>query len=221
MTANQPTDGLENGWIPFDVHDMSAHRELTEPHWLLNSSTRDIAIGRRAAGGNGIYMLDRCDQKVLGTDGFDWCKPVGRKAGPLPGEKVWKNPLPVVVMLVQTNRGLLLVRRAARDTHGRIALPGGFQEVGETWQEAGCREVYEETGVAISPARVRIFDVDTVENGGVNLIYGIHEGIVPVSVEKLVPQEGEILEVLTTEAAVETAFESHSRMIARHFAMAV
>jgi len=210
----------DNGWTPFDIHDMAAHREMMEPHWLLNSVTKDISIARRAAGGSAIYMLDRCDQKVLGSDGFDWAKPVGKKAGPMPGDKVWKNPLPVVVMLVPTSLGLLLVRRAARDTHGRIALPGGFQEVGETWQEAGCREVFEETGVAISPSRVRIFDVDTVENGAVNLIYGIHDGVVPVISDLLVPQEGEILEVLTSERAVETAFESHTRMIARHFQMA-
>lgn len=207
-----------NGWFRFDLSSYECTSGLIKPHWLLNSRTGDVAMGRRAAGGRSILMLDRCDQTVIESDGFDWMKPIENKPGPLPGEKVWKNPLPVVVMLVPTNMGLLLVRRAARDTHGLIALPGGFQEVGETWQEAGCREVYEETGVAISPSRVRIFDVDTVEDGRKNLIYGIHEGIVPVSAEHLVPQEGEILEVLTADAFVEAAFESHSRMIARFFA---
>jgi len=217
MTDNRQQELLTNGWLPFEVNRHEENAALTSPHWLLNSSTRDIAMGRRAAGGRSILMLDRCDQTVIEADGFDWMKPIEKKPGPLPGEKVWKNPLPVVVLLVATNMGLLLVRRAARDTRGLIALPGGFQEVGETWQEAGCREVYEETGVTISPSRVRIFDVDTVENGGKNLIYGIHDGIVSVSDERLIPQEGEILEVLTADAPVEAAFESHSRMIARFF----
>lgn len=218
MQAAVGTENLLNGWIPFDIDNVDEHAGLKAPHWLLNSATKDIAIARRPVGGRTIQMLDRCDQTVLKSDGFDWVKPLEKKPGPMPGEKVWKNPLPVVVMLVPTDFGLLLVRRAAGDTHGKIALPGGFQEVGETWQEAGCREVFEETGVALSPARVRIFDVDTVEGGKVNLIYGIHDGVVSIDRAALAPQEGEILEVLTTAVPVSTAFDSHTRMVQRFFA---
>jgi ADP-ribose pyrophosphatase YjhB (NUDIX family) len=218
MQAAAGTENLLNGWIPFDLDSYEDTSDLIAPHWLLNSKTKDIAIARRMAGGRSIQMLDRCDQRVLETDGFDWMKLIEKKPGPLPGDKVWKNPLPVVVMLVPTNFGLLLVRRAAADTHGRSALPGGFQEVGETWQEAGCREVFEETGVALSPSRVRIFDVDTVEGGKVNLIYGIHDGVVSADQSAFAPQEGEILEVLTSKVPLTTAFESHTRMVARYFA---
>jgi 8-oxo-dGTP pyrophosphatase MutT (NUDIX family) len=218
MQAAVGTENLINGWIPFDLDSYEDTSDLIAPHWLLNSKTKDIAIARRMAGGRSIHMLDRCDQRVLDTDGFDWMKLIEKKPGPLPGEKVWKNPLPVVVMLVPTELGLLLVRRAAADTHGKIALPGGFQEVGETWQEAGCREVFEETGVALSPARVRIFDIDTVEGGKVNLIYGIHDGVVDLQGKDFRPQEGEILEVLTSKIPVVTAFESHTRTIGRYFA---
>ena len=208
-------DNLLNGWLPFDA-DTCCMTSMLTPHWLLNSTTGEISIVRRHPGGRAIHMLDQKDRTVVPADGFDWIKPVGNDPGPLPGQKIWKNPLPVVVMLVPTASGLLLVRRAAHDTHGKIALPGGFQETGETWQEAGCREVFEETGVALSPTKVRIFDVDTVENGKVNLIYGRYDGIADPGA--FIPQEGEILEVLTTTAPVETAFESHSRMISRFFA---
>jgi ADP-ribose pyrophosphatase len=220
MTADEIDLRVTNGWSPFDLEHSELSTEMLAPHWLLNSKTRDIAMARRAPGGRSIYMLDRSDQKVLPADGFDWMKLIEKKPGPLPGEKVWRNPLPVVVMLVRTDLGLLIVRRAARDTHGRIALPGGFQEVGETWQEAGCREVFEETGVALSPSHVNIFDVDTVENGGVNLIYGIYDKTISLSAQELVPQEGEILEVLTSTVPVVTAFESHTRMVARFFEQA-
>lgn len=215
MTAIQDHSQFLNGWAPFTLENPALH-ELLKPHWLLNSFTKDISLVRRMPGSHGIHMLDRCDQKVIASDGFDWVKALDLRPSPLPGERVWRNPPPVVVMLVPTATGLLLVRRAAPDTHGRIALPGGFQEVGETWQEAGCREVFEETGVALSPSKVRIFDVDTVENGSVNLIYGLYDGIHEGST--FAPQEGEILEVLTTEVPLETAFESHSRMIIRYFA---
>lgn len=215
MSIIPDNDQFRNGWKTFNLDDCSLS-EMLRPHWLLNSRTRDIALARRMPGARGIHMLDRNDQRVIESDGFDWVKAIDMKPGPLPGEKVWKNPLPVVVMLVPTIKGLLLVRRAARDTHGRIALPGGFQEVGETWQEAGCRETFEETGVALSPSKVRIFDVDTVEDGKVNLIYGVYDGI--HEGESFTPQEGEILEVLTTTAPIKTAFDSHTRMISRYFA---
>lgn len=214
MTTLEADQNL-NGWAPFNL-DECYPTSLLAPHWLYNSETQNMSIVRRHPGGRAIHMLDRKDRPVVPDDGFDWIKPVGLNAGALPHQKIWKNPLPVVVMLVPVSAGLLLVRRAAHDTHGKIALPGGFQEIGETWQEAGCREVFEETGVAISPSRVRIFDVETVESGKVNLIYGIYDGIADHGAFS--PQEGEILEVLTTKSPVETAFESHSRMISRYFA---
>ncbi|QNH71706.1 hypothetical protein V1VFAS_001 [Rhizobium phage V1VFA-S] len=58
----------------------------------------------------------------------------------------YDNPGTVVVPLVEVNGGLLLVRRKLADGYGKLALPGGFQAIGETWEEAGVREVYEETG---------------------------------------------------------------------------
>lgn len=207
-----------NGWTPFDFADHHTNRDLTSPHWLFNSSTKELAVGRRAAGGNSIYLVDRCDQKVGEADGFDWAKPVTSKdAAPLPGQMVWKNPLPVVAMLVPTTEGLLLLRRASRDTYGKIALPSGYQEEGETWQEAGCREVLEETGIRISPEDVAIYDIETVENGSVNLIYGFCKTVVDLTQQQTSPQEGEVLEVMTTLTAVETAFPSHTRVIESFF----
>ena len=38
-----------------------------------------------------------------------------------------------------------------RSDNGKIALPGGYQMQGETWQQAGAREIFEETGIKINP----------------------------------------------------------------------
>ncbi|MGE0256272.1 MAG: NUDIX hydrolase [Alphaproteobacteria bacterium] len=45
---------------------------------------------------------------------------------------------------------VLLVRRARPPRAGRWSIPGGAQELGETWAEAARREVLEEAGVDIA-----------------------------------------------------------------------
>lgn len=64
----------------------------------------------------------------------------------------YDNPVPVVVVLVPVDDGLLVVRRGIEPGKGLLALPGGYLEAHETWQEGGAREVREETGVELDPA---------------------------------------------------------------------
>ncbi|HEX4038211.1 MAG TPA: NUDIX domain-containing protein [Acidobacteriaceae bacterium] len=49
---------------------------------------------------------------------------------------------------------VLLVRRAHEPLKGEWSLPGGAVEVGETLQEAICREVLEETGLVVETVDV-------------------------------------------------------------------
>ncbi|NOT38913.1 MAG: NUDIX hydrolase [Alphaproteobacteria bacterium] len=53
---------------------------------------------------------------------------------------------------------LLLIKRKSAPFKGYYALPGGFVEVGETVEQAACRELMEETGVtAKKPQLVGIY----------------------------------------------------------------
>lgn len=78
-------------------------------------------------------------------------------------ETTWHNPLPVAMVLLPVRTaeglGLVVVRRDIEPARGELALPGGFIETGETWQEAAVRELREETGLPGDPAQVRLFDV--------------------------------------------------------------
>ena len=63
----------------------------------------------------------------------------------------YRNPIPVAVVLVPVDDELLVIRRGIEPAKGQLALPGGYVDLAETWQEAGAREVFEETGLRIDP----------------------------------------------------------------------
>src|SRR5205814_8192464 len=62
------------------------------------------------------------------------------------GNTTWVNPIPVAVCLLPVDGGLLVIRRAIPPKVGELALPGGYVDLSETWQQAAARELEEETG---------------------------------------------------------------------------
>ncbi|HND22217.1 MAG TPA: NUDIX domain-containing protein, partial [Acidobacteriota bacterium] len=71
----------------------------------------------------------------------------------------FRNPIPVAVVLVPVESGLLMIRRGIEPRKGMLALPGGYVNFGESWQQAAAREVLEETGLPLDPAEISLFDV--------------------------------------------------------------
>ena len=55
-------------------------------------------------------------------------------------------PLTGVGAVVFRGDRVLLVRRGSEPAYGKWSLPGGLVELGESLQEATCREVAEEAG---------------------------------------------------------------------------
>ncbi|MDI6851854.1 MAG: NUDIX domain-containing protein [bacterium] len=63
---------------------------------------------------------------------------------------IYKNPVPVVVVVVFNDVGeVLLVKRKEEPEKGKWALPSGFVEINEAPYETASRELYEETGIMI------------------------------------------------------------------------
>lgn len=68
------------------------------------------------------------------------------------------TPLLTVDCVVMDTKGrVLLIRRGNEPYKGRLALPGGFVDVGETIENACRRELLEETG--IKAGRLRLIGV--------------------------------------------------------------
>jgi ADP-ribose pyrophosphatase YjhB (NUDIX family) len=129
-------------------------------------------------------------------------------------EITYLNPVPVSVVLLPVGNGLLMTRRGIEPGIGKLALPGGFMEINETWQEAGARELYEETQIIIRPEELKIFEVISIP--GLLLIFSMagkkEENELPPFIEN-----AETLERLVLYKPEELAFPSHTKVTNEFF----
>ena len=125
------------------------------------------------------------------------------------------NPLPVAVLLLPVDDGLLLVRRAIPPHVGKLALPGGFVNLGESWQEAGAREVLEETGIAIDPQEISDFGVLSAPEG-MGLIFGLARRRTLAELPPLQASD-EASECVVGHTDAEIAFELHRQVVGEFF----
>ena len=131
------------------------------------------------------------------------------------GNTTYLNPTPVAVVLLPVDNGLLLVRRAIPPHVGKLALPGGYVNLGETWQEAGAREVLEETGITIDPQEISDFRVLSAPEGMV-LIFGLAHRRTLAELP-LLQASDEASECIVGDADTEIAFELHRRVVEEFF----
>ena len=85
------------------------------------------------------------------------------------------RPIVGIGIVVIKDDSVLLVRRGKPPSVGSWTLPGGAQEVGETTEEAGRRELLEETGLEVGPMyfAATVDNIRRDENGRVRFHYTI------------------------------------------------
>lgn len=134
------------------------------------------------------------------------------------GSTSYLNPLPVSVVLLPVDGGLLTVRRDIEPQRGKLALPGGFISLGESWQQAGARELEEETGFRIDPGEIRDFRVLSAPDGTV-LIFGLARERTSAELPAFARNE-EASEVVVIRSPEPLAFPLHTQIVEEYFARA-
>jgi len=120
-----------------------------------------------------------------------------------------------VVVLLPVDDGLLLIRRAVEPHRGKLALPGGYIDLGETWQQAGAREVKEETGHSIDPDKLEVFSVRSAPDGTL-LVFCTAHPITAASLPMFVPTD-ESSERVILRQPEELAFPLHTEAVRQFF----
>ncbi len=121
------------------------------------------------------------------------------------------NPIPVAVALVPVDGGLLCIRRGIEPHRGLLALPGGYVDFGETWQQACAREVREETGLFIAADEIRERRVLSAPRG-LLLIFGEAHPRRAADLPPFVPTD-ETTERLIIDRPIELAFPLHTQVM--------
>jgi ADP-ribose pyrophosphatase YjhB (NUDIX family) len=131
------------------------------------------------------------------------------------GNPTYLNPLPVVVVLLPVADGLVVIRRNTEPQKGTLTLPGGYIDLGETWQDAGQRELCEETGIEIASNELSLFDV---MNGldGTLVVFGLAEQKPRPNLAPFTSEETQ--EVVLIDKPTELGFAMHTRVVNKYFA---
>jgi ADP-ribose pyrophosphatase YjhB (NUDIX family) len=131
------------------------------------------------------------------------------------GNKSYLNPIPVAVVLLPVDNGLVVIRRNIEPRKGTLTLPGGYIDIGETWQEGARRELREETGIDVGEAGITLYDV---QNGldDTLVIFGLATQQPRSALRPFTSEE--TAEVVLIDKPIELGFPMHTQVVQRFFA---
>lgn len=123
------------------------------------------------------------------------------------------NPLPIVVTLVPVRFGILIQKRNIEPKKGEWALPGGYINIGETWQQAAARELKEEIGLDTNPEDHNFFTIKTAANSNILIFTFLFDDYVRESeLINFKPNE-EVTAIKVAYGPMELGFPTHTEVL--------
>jgi ADP-ribose pyrophosphatase YjhB (NUDIX family) len=126
-------------------------------------------------------------------------------------------PVAVVVLPVGDN-GVLVIRRDIEPGRGQLALPGGFIDIYESWQEAAARELWEEACIKVDPSQIQEYRVrSNTPPDGYLMVFGLGPRLALEELPPFVPNS-ETTERLVITEMVPLCFLTHEKVLREYFA---
>lgn len=125
------------------------------------------------------------------------------------------NPLPVAVLLLPVDDGILTIRREVGPGRGKLALPGGFIDQGESWQQACARELWEEAGVHVMADQIKLLAVHSAPDDSI-LIFGLAPRMASSDLEAFTATNETSQRLIISEPVV-LAFSLHTQVLKAYF----
>jgi ADP-ribose pyrophosphatase YjhB (NUDIX family) len=132
------------------------------------------------------------------------------------GTEMYKNPIPVAVVVVPVEEGILLIQRNIPPQVGGWAFPGGFVDEGETVLEAAQRELQEEVGVNYQ-GDFSILSIESTPNRANMLIFvKANQGLKPQDLINFKPNS-EVQALKVIKRYEDLCFPLHSLILHKIF----
>lgn len=140
-------------------------------------------------------------------------------------EAVYSNPIPVIVVLYKATifadiTGILIEKRNIEPCKNGWALPGGYIDCGESYQEAASRELYEEIGIVTDPINFKLVDVITAKNNNI-VIFCEHVGDLKHFSEIHFVDNSEVqsIKFICNSSTQDLCFSTHNQMLEKYLQM--
>lgn len=134
---------------------------------------------------------------------------------PVCQREMYVNPIPVVVVIVPIiDQGVLLGRRLIEPQIGHWALPGGFVDEGESYENAAKRELREEMNLDYQGS-FKLLGIQSIPSGAHMIIMLEAE---PISLESVTFKANlEVSEMSITDKPMKLAFPIHTHYLQLYF----
>ncbi|MFP4227092.1 MAG: NUDIX domain-containing protein [Desulfobacterales bacterium] len=129
---------------------------------------------------------------------------------------IYENPVPAAcIVTIDDADRLLLVKRSVEPKKGYWCLPGGFMELQETPEEAGLRELHEETGLT---GKIDcLLGVTTNNSQQYDTVLMVGFLVTSYEGELIAGDDADAADWFTYPDLPEIAFDSHRRFISQYY----